>query len=118
VSKASNGLYRAVHEEDSAHVAAETISLDLFHRRMGHIAPNIARKLVKNGFVTGVKLDDSPAQSTFCEACVYAKATRKPVAKVRQGERAADFAGDIHSNLWASSNRNAPRKALLRQFYR
>jgi hypothetical protein len=97
VSKASNGLYRAVHEEDSAHVAAETISLDLFHRRMGHIAP---------------------AQSTFCEACVYAKATRKPVAKVRQGERAADFAGDIHSNLWASSNRNAPRKALLRQFYR
>jgi len=31
---------------------------------------------------------------------VYAKATRKPVAKEREGDRAKDFAAEVHSDLW------------------
>jgi hypothetical protein len=36
----------------------------------------------------------------FCESCIHAKATRKPVTKVRGGERAKRFGDEIHSNLW------------------
>ncbi|KAJ3884959.1 hypothetical protein GG344DRAFT_30134, partial [Lentinula edodes] len=103
-----NGLYRVVHETDSAH-AVETITLDQFHRRMGHISPETARKLVAKGFVTGVKLDTSSGDEVFCESCVYAKATRKPVAKVREGDRAAEFAGEIHSDLWGPSPVATPK---------
>jgi hypothetical protein len=49
---------------------------------MGHISPEVARKLIDKGFVTGVKLETTPTGNPFfCESCVYAKATHKPVAK-------------------------------------
>jgi hypothetical protein len=99
VPKTAGGLYRTEHEPGSAN-AAEILTLDQFHRRMGHIAPETARRLVQKGFVTGVKLDTSSGDDVFCESCVYAKATRKPVSKLRQGERAAEFGGEIHSDLW------------------
>lgn len=67
---------------------------------MGHISPEVARRLVEKGFVTGVKLDKSSGEPRFCESCVYAKATRKPVSKARGGERATDIGGEIHSDLW------------------
>ena len=36
----------------------------------------------------------------FCSSCVYAKATQKQVPKVREGERAKEFGGEVHSDLW------------------
>lgn len=36
----------------------------------------------------------------FCESCVYEKATRKSILKVREGERATEFGGGIYSDLW------------------
>ncbi|KAJ3997074.1 hypothetical protein F5050DRAFT_1555018, partial [Lentinula boryana] len=77
------------------------ISLDQLHRRMGHISPKVARHMVTKGFVTGVKLDNEGPQDIFCESCVYAKATRKPVAKERkEGSRAEKFGEEVHSDLW------------------
>jgi hypothetical protein len=70
------------------------------HCGMGHISPAIAKKLVENGLVAGVWLDDSSGDIVFCESCVYAKATHKPVPKVCKGERATEFGGEIHSDLW------------------
>ena len=68
---------------------------------MGHISPRIAQKLVDDKFVTGVRLSETPSGDLFfCESCVYAKATRKPVAKEREGDRAKDFAAEVHSDLW------------------
>jgi hypothetical protein len=97
----SNGLYRVAHGVgESANIAVETVTVMELHRRMGHIAPDAARKLVEDKLVTGIKLDTSTTESTFCESCVHAKATRKPVAKVREGERATEFAGEIHSDVW------------------
>ena len=85
------------------------------HRRMGHIALETARKLVKNGLVTGVRLNaNSHVEPVFCESCVYAKVTRKLVAKVRDGERAKNFGDDVHSDVWGP----APVETLLgRQYY-
>ncbi|KIK84332.1 hypothetical protein PAXRUDRAFT_88052, partial [Paxillus rubicundulus Ve08.2h10] len=77
-----------------------TITVMELHRRMGHIAPSVTSHLAENGLVSGLKFDVSADEPTFCESCVYAKATRKPIAKERAGERAADFAGEVHSDLW------------------
>lgn len=81
VPKSQAGLYRVIHTggDDSAN-AVETVTVMELHRRMGHISPTVARR--------------------FCEACVYAKATRKPVAKERAGERAKEFAAEVHTDVW------------------
>ncbi|KAF9545222.1 hypothetical protein CPC08DRAFT_649418, partial [Agrocybe pediades] len=77
------------------------LTLDQFHRRMGHISPEVARRLVDKQFVTGVRLETTPSGDPFfCESCVYAKATRKPVAKEREGDRATQFGGEVHSDVW------------------
>ena len=67
---------------------------------MGHISAANARRLVSQGLVTGVSLDlTDPVSPFFCESCVYAKLSRKPVSKVREGERATEFGGEVHSDL-------------------
>jgi len=101
IAKLSRGLYQNVRDIGKASAATETLTLDQFHRRMGHISHDIARKLVTKGFVTGVSLETtSSGDPFFCESCIYAKATRKPVPKVIQGKRAEEFAGKVHSDLW------------------
>jgi hypothetical protein len=101
IQRSGHGLYRVTHDADTANSAVEVLTLDQFHRRMGHISPETAKKLVARGFVTGVKLDVSPTgEPFFCESCVYAKATRKPVQKVREGNRASAFGDEVHSDLW------------------
>ena len=51
----SKGLYCVAHDEpETAHIADEELTLDQFHRWMGHISMGVAHYLVDNGFVTGV----------------------------------------------------------------
>ncbi|CAA7262723.1 unnamed protein product [Cyclocybe aegerita] len=102
VAKNAKGLYRVEHDDNTVNSAIETITLDQFHRRMGHISPEVARRLVSNKFVTGVRLTtmSTSGDPFFCESCVYAKATRKSVPKERAGERASEFGGEVHSDLW------------------
>src|SRR6266850_5910881 len=68
---------------------------------MGHISPRNVHQLIDNGLVTGIKLKKSSVNAeVFCESCVYAKATRKPIAKVREGKCAKNFGDKIHTDLW------------------
>jgi hypothetical protein len=99
VPKSSSGLYRVEHETDTAN-AVEFITLDKLHHHMGHVSPEIAHRLITRGFVTGVKLNNSPAKPTFCESCIYAKATCKSIPKVHQGECAKEIDGEVHSDIW------------------
>ena len=103
IPKNKRGLYKVEHELsiEEANAVDETLTLEQLHRRMGHISPVIARKLVENNLVTGVRLETTPSGDPFfCESCVYAKATRKVIPKAREGERADVFAGEVHSDLW------------------
>jgi len=102
IPKSEQGLYHVIHEHNSgsANSAVETITVMELHRCMGHITPSVAYCLAENGLVSGVKVDLSSGEKVFCKLCVYAKATRKPIAKERQGEQAKEFAGEVHTDLW------------------
>ncbi|KAF8545920.1 hypothetical protein OG21DRAFT_1374992, partial [Imleria badia] len=100
----SRGLYRVVHDNESTHsVEDKWITVMELHRRMGHIAPSVAHRLAENGLVSGLKFDMSVDEGTFCECCVYAKATRKPIAKEREGERATELGALVYSDVWGPS---------------
>ena len=95
------GLYWVDHESESASTAEEVLTIDQFHCHLGHISVTAARKLANDGFITGLQLETTPSGNKFfCESCVYAKSTRKPVAKARKGERATEFGAEIHSDVW------------------
>jgi hypothetical protein len=53
--------------------------------------------------VTGVRLIYSPTKDFFCPSCIYAKATRKAAPKMKEGERADVFGGEVHSDLWGKA---------------
>jgi hypothetical protein len=101
VPKSGKGLYKVQHEKgEEANIAEETLTLDMLHRRLGHISPQAAKKLVDKGFMTGVQLETTSDADLFCKSCVYVKATRKSIPKVREGERATEFGGETHSDMW------------------
>jgi transposase InsO family protein len=101
IARTSRGLYRVSHEGDSGY-AVEVVGVMELHRRMGHIAPTTARKLVVDGLVTGIALDPN-SREEHCEVCIYARATRQPVPKVRVSEQAKQFSDEIHTDVWGPS---------------
>jgi GAG-pre-integrase domain len=112
IPKTKRGLYKVTHDGDActACTAEDVVGVKDLHSRLGHVSPNAARKLVEKGLVTGIRLDKSKDdEPTFCEACVYAKATRKPIAKERQGERAQNFGDEIHTDVWGPAPVATPR---------
>jgi hypothetical protein len=50
---------------------------------MGHIAPEAAKRLVKNRLVEGIELDEG-TELKSCNSCAHAKSTRKPIRKQRE----------------------------------
>ncbi|KAI0323244.1 hypothetical protein GY45DRAFT_1207678, partial [Cubamyces sp. BRFM 1775] len=105
----TRGLYLVVRERDTAASAntatdaLEELTEEEAHRRFGHIAIRSIRELVSKGFIMGIRLIKS-ADRKPCEACIRAKLTRKPVPAVRQGQRATEFAEEIHSDLWGPAH--------------
>ena len=102
VLRALRKVYRVEHEEGETSAVKKVMSLDYFHHCMGHISFQTAKTLIKNKLITGVQLEleYTPSnQKFFCESCVYAKASRKSVPDVCEGERASEFGKEVHFNL-------------------
>ena len=100
IPKTAVRVYKVEHEE-MASGAEERLSLGSFHRCMGHIFSDTARKLVKDKMVTGIRLEYTLfGRPFFCTLCIYAKATRKPVPKMREGGGAEEFGREVHSDVW------------------
>ena len=76
----------------------EIVSVMELHQCMGHIAPKAAQKLVEAGLVTGLALDLNLWEE-HCEACLYARATQKPVPKVRVSPQAKQYGDEIHTDI-------------------
>jgi hypothetical protein len=71
---------------------------------MGHIDVCAVKDLVKHGAIDGVMLTGSIKDFECC-VCQIAKARRKSIPKVREGERAQEFGGEIHSDLWGPARK-------------
>jgi hypothetical protein len=71
--KNKRGLYKVEHKLNikEANAVEETLTLEQLHHCMGHISPIIAKKLVENNFVTGVRLDSTSSGDSFSANLVY-----------------------------------------------
>ena len=96
-------LYKIAHTALESANAAELVSVMELHRRMGHIAVASARKLIESGAVTGVELDPN-SQEHDCNACIFARATRLPVPKLRISPPAQSFGDEIHTDVWGPAS--------------
>ena len=110
------GLYRVTgtkspHSNNTATVANREISINEFHRRMGHVNHEDLRRMVEKGMVTGIELDMS-SKADFCETCVKSKATRKPFPKETKTEYKS-YGDKVVSDVWGP----APVKSLGGKHY-
>ena len=103
IPRSTRGLYRVVQEHDTANTALEHITVMELHCCFGHITPSVAHQLATRGLVSGLIFDDSKDDSTFCELCVYSKATHKPIAKEHEGEHAEHVSDVVWSDVWGPS---------------
>ena len=103
VPRTPTRVYKVEHEDGTANAAEERLTMDKFHRRMGHILPVYTLKLIRDKMVMGVHLEYSPTKDFFCPSCIFAKATRKAAPKLRESERAGVFGGEVHSDLWGKA---------------
>ena len=108
---AKNGLYRVDHEVAvniaMAGEAREVLTLEELHRRMGHIALETVKRMVRNGVIEGLEADLT-VMIQPCASCEYGKATRKPIKKTREQPRALKFGDEIHSDVWGPSPVQTP----------
>ena len=110
--KQRNGLYRVDHDDQGQEMAGTTqelLNIEQLHRYMGHISPDSAKRMVKDGSVSGIELDESTTL-TSCDSCEYAKAIRKPIKRAHVEPRASAFGDEIHSDLWGKSPVQTPGK--------
>jgi hypothetical protein len=94
----STGLHCVEHTE-SAHTVMETVTVNDLHCRMGHIAPDAAKLLVKKGIVEGIHLDETQSVCT-CTSCEFAKTSRKAIKREHVAEHAKSFGDEVHLDLW------------------
>ena len=108
---AKNGLYHVDHEISvnvaMAEEGQEMLTVKELYHWMGHIAPEIAKKMVSTGAIDGMKLDLT-SEIKQCDSCKYAKATRKPIKTDCQTSQAAKFGDKIHSDIWGPSPIQTP----------
>ena len=50
--------------EIAASAAMDTVMIEDLHKRLGHISPEVAKKMVEDNLVVGVKLDKSSSTVT------------------------------------------------------
>lgn len=89
-------------------------TIEEFHRRMGHISPETAKRMVSEGVVKGVELNSNSTIQT-CDSCEYAKMTRKPIKRARQTPRASKFGDEIHSDVWGPLPVKTPEALSLKR---
>jgi hypothetical protein len=77
----------------------EMVMMEDLHKRMGHISLGVAKKMVEDNLVDGVKLDKS-SSIWSCDSCEYTKAHRKPIRKEQESPRASNLGEKVHSDVW------------------
>jgi hypothetical protein len=85
-----------------ASAAVKQISISKLHQWMGHVNHDDLQCMVEKGMVSGVNLDIS-SKPEFCEACIKAKAMRKPFPKESKTEHKS-YSNKVISNIWGPAS--------------
>ena len=98
------GLYHVEHEpfEVATNVNTDTVTIKELHQIMGHMLPEVAKKLIEDGLVKGVKPDRSSDIWSY-DSCKYAKAHRKPIWKEQEEPQASKIGNEVHLDMWGPS---------------
>ena len=103
----SNGLFKVEHSYAAIDTTpVEQIDIHTLHQRLGHIAADTIRALVRNHAIDGIELIDD-GSPIICDSCEYAKMTRKVILKERKAPPAKRFGDEIHTDLWGPSPINS-----------
>ena len=76
----------------------ELNTVDVWHRRLGHVDEATLRQMAEDGAVVGLhlKADD---RLSFCESCALGKSARKKFPKGK-ARRAKELLGLVHMDVW------------------
>ena len=83
--------------------ASDTLTMAEIHLCLGHLAPEAIQKMLKDGTITGIILDDAHATMGTCNSCKYAKTTHKPIRKLHDPPRHEKLGNEVHTDLWGPS---------------
>lgn len=94
-----NRLYKMnIRPAEHSLNVASTETLELWHRRLGHVNFKTLKQMIKNKMVNDIKVDSFPIEIPFCEGCVYGKQHRQTFPK--SGAKRASVAGEtFHVDL-------------------
>lgn len=82
-----------------AHIQNSTGTLNLWHRRLGHLNEDDVLRMYRKGMVEGMKIiPQSIQKKTICESCLKGKHAREPIPK-ETDTRATEILHRIHSDL-------------------
>lgn len=73
------------------------VSVDVWHRRLGHLNVRDVIKLSQKGLATGINIV-SERLSQPCDVCMRGKLTALPFPK--QSQRSSDVLNIVHSDVW------------------
>jgi hypothetical protein len=98
---------RVSGDEVEKKTSVEKMTVEEFHRVMGHISMEGANRILEKGLVEGIEKKEGP-KDTFCSSCAHTKTTRKAVSKSRSTPRAKSRGEIIHSDLWGPAPVQTP----------
>ena len=81
----------------------KTLTMEEVHARLGHIAPDSIRQMIKDGTITGITLDEAHKTMGTCNSCKYTKLTHKPIGKIHGPLRQTKLGDKVHTDLWGPS---------------
>jgi len=80
-------------------------SLEVWHRRLGHLSHSTVQQMLSKGMVTGMEFTDKLLPTGPCEPCLKGKQTRTDISKVAD-ERSEGVLGRIFSDLCEQPTRS------------
>ncbi|THG92939.1 hypothetical protein EW145_g8529, partial [Phellinidium pouzarii] len=92
--------------------SAEKLSLSDIHRRLGHVNYGYLRKMIRDGKLVGMALDETRSEEEECVPCVLAKIRRTPIPHQRQSELATAFGDRFHMDIWGPAKVRASGHGL------
>jgi hypothetical protein len=108
----TNGLYHVSITQngssgpEEALAASGKMSINELHRKMGHINHDDLRRMMKDGYIMGIELDNTP-KDEICPDCVEAKASSRPFPKLSTSHRATKYGDKVVSDLWGPAEKNS-----------